>query len=161
MKKKCLLGGIIAFLIVVIGFGLYALDLISSPEYTLKQAIDSVHQNGIAGLEAYTTEEAWNTVSNVTNIAGTGMTYLSVLGGNTALDQVRVFLDKCSELEWKLKDVMKGKTESAVVLAFNYQNFIRFSFFLGGGGCKPKKALHLMLLPHSRQIHKFSPVWLL
>lgn len=124
MKKKCLLGGIIAFLIVVIGFGLYALDLISSPEYTLKQAIDSVHQNGIAGLEAYTTEEAWNTVSNVTNIAGTGMTYLSVLGGNTALDQVRVFLDKCSEVEWKLKDVMKGKTESAVVLAFNYQEQI-------------------------------------
>lgn len=31
----------------------------------------------------------------------------------------------------------------------------------GGVGCKPKKALHLMLLPHSRQIHKFSPVWLL
>ena len=90
-----------------------------SPEYALNNAFDDMRASGLDGLKKHLTANALKTVEGFENLsANPGISLLtnSLMGGNA----VSVFLDKLSECDWTIKDVMKGKETSKAVVGFNY-----------------------------------------
>ena len=91
-----------------------------SPEYALNNAFDDMKKSGLDGLKKHLTANAVKNVQSfesLNNIPGVSMLTSAFLGGNA----VTVFLDKLSECEWTIKDVMKGAETSKAIVGFDYQ----------------------------------------
>ena len=92
-----------------------------SPEYALDNAFDDMRKSGLEGLKKHLTSKALKTVENLENLSMNpeiSMFTNVFMGGNA----VSVFLDKLSECEWTIKDVMKGSNTSKAIVGFNYQD---------------------------------------
>ena len=90
-----------------------------SPEYALNNAFDDIRKSGVDGLKKHLTANALKTVEGFETISGftSGFT-TAFLGGNA----VNVLLEKLSECEWTIKDVMKGSETSKAIIGFNYED---------------------------------------
>ena len=67
------------------------------------------------------TSNALKTVEGVENLSsnpGVSLITTALMGGNA----VKVLLDKLSECEWTIKDVMKGSETSKAIVGFNYED---------------------------------------
>ena len=94
-----------------------------SPEYALHNAFEDMNKSGLEGLKKHLTFNAMKTVDKLESIANNpGVSILSdaFLGGNA----VSVFLDKLSECDWSVRDVMKGSETSKAIVGFNYQDMM-------------------------------------
>ena len=92
-----------------------------SPEYALNNAFDDMRESGLQGLKKHLTANALKTVEGFESISGRPEIALfttSILGGNAA----SVLLEKLSECEWSIKDVMKGSETSKAIVGFNYED---------------------------------------
>ena len=99
-----------------------------SPEYALNNAFDDMHKSGLDGLKKHLTANALKTVENaLKTVEGfetlserpeIALFTSSLLGGNA----VSVLLEKLSECEWTIKDVMKGSETSKAIIGFNYED---------------------------------------
>ena len=77
--------------------------------------------SGLDGLKKTLTANALKTVESVESISGNAAVALlttAFMGGNA----VNVLLDKLSECDWTIKEVMKGSESSKAVVGFNYQD---------------------------------------
>ena len=104
-----------------------------SPEHALNNAFDDMHKSGLDGLKKHLTANALKTVEGFETLSGRPEIALftsSLLGGNAALftssllggNAVSVLLEKLSECEWTIKDVMKGSETSKAIIGFNYED---------------------------------------
>ncbi len=94
-----------------------------SPEYALCSAFEDMHESGLDGLKKHLTANALKNVESFQAIAErpeVGMIASSLFGGNA----LGVLLDKLSECEWTIKDVMKGSDTSKAVIGFNYEDML-------------------------------------
>ena len=92
-----------------------------SPEYALNNAFDDMRELGLDGLKKHLTAKALKTVEGFENLsANPGVSLLTnaFMGGNA----VSVFLEKLSDCEWTIKDVMKGSDTSKAIVGFNYED---------------------------------------
>ena len=92
-----------------------------SPEYALNNAFDDMRESGLDGLKKHLTSNALKTVEGVENLSsnpGISLITTALMGGNA----VKVLLDKLSECEWTIKDVMKGSETSKAIVGFNYED---------------------------------------
>ena len=92
-----------------------------SPEYALCSAFEDMHESGLDGLKKHLTANALKNVESFQAIADrpeVGMITNSLLGGNA----LSVFLDKLSECEWTIDDVMKGSETSKAIVGFKYED---------------------------------------
>ena len=92
-----------------------------SPEYALNNAFDDMRESGLDGLKKHLTSNALKTVEGVENLSsnpGVSLITTALMGGNA----VKVLLDKLSECEWTIKDVMKGSETSKAIVGFNYED---------------------------------------
>ena len=92
-----------------------------SPEHALNNAFDDMHKSGLDGLKKHLTANALKTVEGFETLSGRPEIALftsSLLGGNA----VNVLLEKLSECEWTIKDVMKGSETSKAIIGFNYED---------------------------------------
>lgn len=90
-----------------------------SPEYALNNTFDDMRESGLDGLKKHLTAKALKTVEKAASISGTsGVALVStaLIGGNA----LNVLLDKLSECEWTIKDVMKGSETSTAIVGFDY-----------------------------------------
>lgn len=91
-----------------------------SPEYALNNTIDDVKESGLDGLKKHLTSKALKSVedvSSVSNMSGVALLSTVLLGG----DAVGFLLEKLSEFEWTVKEVMKGTETSAAIVGFDYE----------------------------------------
>ena len=91
-----------------------------SPEYALNKAFDDMKESGLDGLKKHLTSNALKTVESLESISGRPEIALfttALMGGNA----VNSLLEKLSECEWTINDVMKGSETSKAIVGFNYQ----------------------------------------
>ncbi len=92
-----------------------------SPEYALNNAFDDMRESGLTGLKKHLTANALKTVEGVEKISGrpeVALLTTKLLGGSA----VSVLLNKLSECDWTVKDVMKGSETSKAIIGFNYED---------------------------------------
>ena len=92
-----------------------------SPEYALNNTFDDMRKSGIDGLKKHLTSNALKTVEGFESLSGRPEVALfttALLGGSA----VTCLLEKLSECDWTIKDVMKGSETSKAITGFNYQN---------------------------------------
>ena len=92
-----------------------------SPESALNNTFDDMKESGLEGLKKHLTQNALKTVESfesITENPGIAL-FTSALMGGTA---VSFLLDKLSECEWTVKDVLKGSETSKASVGFNYQD---------------------------------------
>jgi hypothetical protein len=92
-----------------------------NPEYALNNAINDVKKSGLEGLKKHLTEKAVKriqSIESITNMPEISM-FTSVLVGG---DAVAVLLDKLSECDWTVIEVMKGSESSKAIVGFNYED---------------------------------------
>lgn len=99
-----------------------------SPEYVLKNAIEDMRISGLDGLKPYLTANALKSIDTVLKVSSgvdlfTGG--LSIImgqsgSGNASGASVRFLLDKLSELDWVIMDILKGSDSAKGVLGFSY-----------------------------------------
>ena len=92
-----------------------------SPEYALNKTIDEIKVDGLAGLKKHLTANALqkvNSMESLSDLPGVSLLTNTLMGGNA----VKVLLEKLSECNWTVKDVMKGSDSSRAILGFNYQD---------------------------------------
>ena len=92
-----------------------------SPESALNNTFDDMRESGLDGLKKHLTTKALKSVENIETVsgnAGVAMITTAFMGRNA----VSYLLDKLSECEWTIKEVMKGTESSKAIVGFDYQN---------------------------------------
>ncbi len=92
-----------------------------SPEYALNNAFRDMRESGLDGLKKHLTSNALKTVESFEAISGRPEVSLitsAIIGRNP----VSFLLDKLSECDWTIKDVMKGSERSKGVVGFKYKD---------------------------------------
>jgi hypothetical protein len=80
-------------------------------------------KSGLDGLKKHLTANALKNVQSFETISGRpeiSMLTTMLMGGNA----VNVLLEKISECDWMIKDVMKGKETSKAVVGFDYHDLM-------------------------------------
>ena len=92
-----------------------------SPEYALNAAFDDMRESGLDGLKKHLTSNALKTVEGFEKISGrpeVSMLTTALMGGNA----MTILLDKLSDCDWTIEDVMKGSETSKAIVGFNYED---------------------------------------
>ena len=92
-----------------------------SPEYALNNAFEDMRKSGVDGLKKHLTSNALKNLNTIESIAGrpeVSLLTTAFMGGNA----VKVLLDKLSECEWTIKEMMKGSENSKAIVKFDYQD---------------------------------------
>ena len=92
-----------------------------SPEYALNKAFDDMRASGLDGLKKHLTANALKVVTGFESLSGRPELSLfttALLGG----DAMGLLLDRLSECDWTIKDVMKGSETSKAVVGFDYHD---------------------------------------
>ena len=92
-----------------------------SPEYALNNAFHDMRESGLDGLKKHLTSNALKTVESFEAISGRPEVSLitsAIVGRNP----VSFLLDKLSECDWTIKDVMKGSERSKGIVGFKYKD---------------------------------------
>ena len=92
-----------------------------SPEYALNNTFDDMKESGLDGLKKHLTANALKTVESFESISGKPEVsiFTAVLMGGSA---VNVLLEKLSECEWTIIEVLKGSETSKAVVGFDYED---------------------------------------
>ena len=92
-----------------------------SPEHALHNTINDMKESGLDGLKKHLTENALKNLQSIESISDMpeiAMITSALMGGNA----VSVLLEKLSECEWTIIEVMKGSDTSKAIIGFDYQN---------------------------------------
>lgn len=86
-----------------------------SPEYVIDHAIADMRISGMDGLKPYLTENAEKRLETI-NLVSSGVDLFT--GGSTA----SLLLNKLSDCEWTVIDIMKGSESSKGIVGFEFEN---------------------------------------
>lgn len=88
-----------------------------SPEYALNEAYADVKEEGMSGLKKHLTANALKTIGNVESIANLGTL---IMGSNPTT----LLLNKMSEFEYEVKEILKSSESARVVVGFYYKDSV-------------------------------------
>lgn len=114
MKRRI---GILALVLLIIGLGIGGVLVykIHTPEYVLLQTFVDLQESGVDGLEEHMTANGWSQVEKVRRIADNPV----VIALSSAFSkQTEELLAKIKSMDWTIKDILKGKQSSEVVIQF-------------------------------------------
>ena len=86
-----------------------------SPEYVIEHAIADVKTSGLEGLKPYLTENAEKKVDTI-KLVSNGVDLFT--GSNI----VSLLLNKLSDCEWHVVDIMKGSESAKGIVGFRFEN---------------------------------------
>lgn len=92
-----------------------------SPEYALNNVFFDINTSGLDGLKKHLTSNALkivNGIETVSNRPEVSLLTTTLLGDNA----MSILLDKLSECEWTIRDVLKGSESSKAIIGFDYQD---------------------------------------
>ena len=88
-----------------------------SPEYALNEAYADVKEEGMRGLKKHLTANALKTIENVESIGNLGTLFM---GSNPTT----LLLNKMSEFEYTVKEILKSSESARCVLDFYYKDSV-------------------------------------
>lgn len=121
--KRFLLIVISTVVVVSLIVGGYFLYKISTPEYALAITIEDVKSSSMAGLKKHLTANAIEKIEAVedwTDKSGIS----GILSAITQDSAVSFLKSKMSEVDWTVKEILKGKNRADVVIGFDYNGSI-------------------------------------
>jgi hypothetical protein len=119
-KRKIIIAAVSVVLCLLITV---CVAILSSPEYALLKISKDVKKSGIEGLEPHLTEKARIVVHSIDAVSDSKLvdSILTAIGKTNAAG---VLKEHINEVEWKLKDILKGKKQATAILEFNYKNLL-------------------------------------
>lgn len=121
--KRFLLIVISTVVVVSLIVGGYFLYKTSTPEYALAITIEDVKSSSMAGLKKHLTANAIEKIEAVedwTDKSGIS----GILSAITQDSAVSFLKSKISEVDWTVKEILKGKNRADVVIGFDYNGSI-------------------------------------
>ena len=120
VKKKLIIIGASVVVLAIAAVGVFHYFR-QTPEYVLMKISSDIKESGIDGLRPHLTEEAREKVDAITAITENKLlnTIVSFLDKK---DYVGVLKSEIQVVQWELEDIMKGKNNADVLLAFNYDD---------------------------------------
>ena len=103
-----------------------------SPEYVLKNAFKDIQTSGLDGLKPYLTSKALKKIENIRKVSD-GMAFFGITfttqsdPGNSSATAVSFLLDKLSEFEFTIKDVLKGSESAKGIIGFKHSDKVEGS----------------------------------
>ena len=94
-----------------------------TPEYALREIMEDTRNGGMDGLYPHLTDEARATIDTMTNVTENSIfkTIINFLSQNDYADELKA---EIHQIQWKIVEIMNGKENAAVILAFNYKEKI-------------------------------------
>ena len=86
-----------------------------SPEYVIEHAIADVKTSGLEGLKPYLTENAEKKVDTIRLVSNSVDLF-------TGSNMVSLLLNKLSDCEWHVVDIMKGSESAKGIVGFRFEN---------------------------------------
>lgn len=124
LMKKVLKGLLVLVLVALIGSGSYVYYMTTTPEFALTMAIADVRKNGMDGLKKHLTEDTRQQVEwamdQVDNSFLSGL-----LSSVIDKEQIAELKTKMAEIDWEVKDVLKGKQSAEAQMGFNYKDQVK------------------------------------
>ena len=103
-----------------------------SPEYVLKNAFKDIESSGLDGLKPYLTSNALKKIENIRKVSD-GMALFGITfktqadPDNSSATAVSFLLDKLSEFEFTIKDVLKGSESAKGIVGFKHSDKVEGS----------------------------------
>ena len=94
-----------------------------SPEYVLGKAFLDMKKRGFDGLKPYLTAKALKKVELVQTVS-TGVSLFTPSSSESGEDShslIRLLIDKLSECDWSVKDIVKDSDNAKAVIGFKYE----------------------------------------
>ena len=91
----------------------------TTPEYALKKMAEDVETSGIEGLKSHLSQNMLEKVEKVQYWTD-NPTITGILALFTEKDIADFFMAEIAKIDWKVDEVMRGKTRTDVVLHFDY-----------------------------------------
>lgn len=93
-----------------------------SPEYVLGKAFLDMKKSGLDGLKPYLTARALKKIELIQTVSsGVSLFSSSSKSGEDSNSLTRFLLDKLSECEWSVKDIIKDSSDTKAVIGFKYE----------------------------------------
>ena len=103
-----------------------------SPDYVLKNAFKDIKASGLDGLKPYLTSRALKKIENIRKVSD-GMALFGITfktqadPDNSSATAVSFLLDKLSEFEFTIKDVLKGSESAKGIVGFKHSDKVEGS----------------------------------
>ena len=119
----------------LVGSGSYF--LLHSPEYALLKIKKDIQESGVEGIEPYLTGDAQSMYDTYQSVYET---YLMVkdnplvgalLQGVADAENIGILMEKISEVEWKMGDILKGNKQATVIIDVRYKSLFSGSIDVG------------------------------
>lgn len=117
--KKVLISVLCIVIVLAILAGGGILYVINTPEYALAKICADVKETGFDAVLSNLTDEAYKKVEPVLKIANNNIVQ-SILSFISDDDYASILIDKASEVEWVVGDVLKNSNKASVTIGFNY-----------------------------------------
>ena len=130
-----------------------------SPEYVLGKAFLDMKKKGLDGLKPYLTASALKKVELV-QIVSAGMNLFSMSSSKSEEDTnslTRLLLDKLSECEWSVKDIIKDSGTAKAVIGFKYEEQLAGTIDLSMIKEDKEWRIDNLSLPHFDKINIAKP----
>lgn len=96
---------------------------INTPEYALARICTDIKEIGFDAVLPHLTDEAYEKVEPVLKIANNSIVQ-SIISFISDKDYASILIDKASEVEWTVGDVLKNNKKTSVTIGFNYDEKI-------------------------------------
>ena len=130
-----------------------------SPEYVLGKAFLDMKKKGLDGLKPYLTASALKKVELVQTVSA-GMNLFSMSSSKSEEDTnslTRLLLDKLSECEWSVKDIIKDSGTAKAVIGFKYEEQLAGTIDLSMIKEDKEWRIDNLSLPHFDKINIAKP----
>ena len=130
-----------------------------SPEYVLGKAFLDMKKKGLDGLKPYLTASALKKVELIQTVSA-GMNLFSMSSSKSEEDTnslTRLLLDKLSECEWSVKDIIKDSGTAKAVIGFKYEEQLAGTIDLSMIKEDKEWRIDNLSLPHFDKINIAKP----
>ena len=123
MLKKTAITILCIFLAIVIIAGGGLVYFINTPEYALLKICSDMKEIGFDAVLNNLTSKAYEKIEPIVRIVDNGMvkTLLSLISDK---DYASILIQKASEVEWSVGDILKNNRKANVTVGFNYEDMI-------------------------------------
>ena len=121
--KKAVTVAVCSFIVIVIILGSIICYVANSPEYALAMICAEMKESGFDAVLPHLTDAAYGKVEPIIRISNNRLVQ-SVMSLFSANEYASVLIDKASNINWSIGDVLKNHRKASVTIEFNYNDTI-------------------------------------
>lgn len=121
MKKVIIIILCVFIALLLIGGGVI-LYIINTPEYALMTMCEEVKISGFTAIETNLTPEANDKIEPIRKLAANKIVTSLLSLFSSEEDYAGIMIEKASEIEWTIGDILKNQHKASVTIGFNYDD---------------------------------------